>query len=96
MKRFSKAISSVIAVIIALAVVCPSAFAREFAPTIDTSNIGVNTQYKYDEADPSWLRQLTIKEDMLSSSGLINEEEREKIAVLNMETFSPELAKVYL
>ena len=74
MKRFSKAISSVIAVIIALAVVCPSAFAREFAPVIDTSNIGVNTQYKYDVADPSWLRQLTIKEDMLSSSGLINEE----------------------
>ena len=74
MKRFSKAISSVIAVIIALAVVCPSAFAREFAPVIDTSNIGVNTQYKYDEADPSWLRQLTIKEDMLSSSGLMSEE----------------------
>lgn len=28
--------------------------------------------------------------------GLISEEEREKIAVLNIETFSPELAKVYL
>ena len=74
MKKFSKAISSVIAVIIALAVVCPSAFAREFAPIINTNNIGVNTQYKYDEVDPSWLRQLTIKEDMLSSSGLMNEE----------------------
>ncbi|MBE6800808.1 MAG: hypothetical protein E7529_06350 [Ruminococcaceae bacterium] len=71
MKRF---FSSVFAVIIALAVVCPSAFAREFAPTIDATNIGVNTQYKYEENDPSWLRQLTIKEDMLSTSGLINEE----------------------
>ena len=32
----------------------------------------------------------------MQESGLISEEEREKIAVLNMETFSPELAKVYL
>ena len=29
-------------------------------------------------------------------NGLISEEEREKITVLNIETFSPELAKVYL
>ncbi len=71
MKKFSKTLLSVI---IALVFVCPSAFAREFAPTIDATNIGVNTQYKYEENDPSWLRQLTIKEDMLSSSGLINEE----------------------
>lgn len=69
-----KAISSVIAVIMALAVVCPSAFAREFAPVINTNNIGVNTQYKYEDVDPSWLRQLVIKEDMLSTSGLTNEE----------------------
>ena len=74
MKGFSKAFYSVIAVIIALAVVCPSAFAREFAPVIDTDNLGVNTQYKYDEVNPSWLRQLTIKEDMLSSNGLFKEE----------------------
>lgn len=32
----------------------------------------------------------------MQESGLINEEEREKISVLNIETFSPELAKVYL
>ena len=74
MNKYTKIISFIIAVVISATVLCPSAFAREFAPTIDTSNIGVNTQYKYDEADPSWLRQLTIKEDMLSSSGLINEE----------------------
>lgn len=74
MKSFSKVISSVIAVIMALAVVCPSAFAREFAPVIDATNIGVNTQYKYEENNPSWLRQLVIKEDMLSSNGLFKEE----------------------
>lgn len=32
----------------------------------------------------------------MQESGLISEEEREKIRVLNIETFSPELAKVYL
>ena len=29
-------------------------------------------------------------------NGLINGEERKKIAVLNIETFSPELAEVYM
>ena len=32
----------------------------------------------------------------MQESGLISEEEREKINVLNIEIFSPELAKVYL
>lgn len=32
----------------------------------------------------------------MQKNGLISEEEREKIAILNIETFSPELAKVYL
>lgn len=32
----------------------------------------------------------------MQENSLISEEEREKIAVLNIETFSPELAKVYL
>ena len=32
----------------------------------------------------------------MQEKGLISEEERGKIAVLNIETFSPELAKVYL
>ena len=39
------------------------------------------------------LAELLLKK--MQESGLINEE-REKIAVLNIETFSPELAKVYL
>ncbi len=74
MNKTLKFLSFIIAVICLVTVLCPSAFARDFAPTIDATNIGVNTQYKYEENDPSWLRQLTIKEDMLSSSGLINEE----------------------
>ncbi len=74
MKKFTKKLLSVFAVIMALAVVCPSAFARDFAPVIDATNIGVRTQYKYEENDPSWLRQLVIKEDMLSSNGLFKEE----------------------
>lgn len=74
MKKQSKVLSFILTVIVTLAVLCPSAFAREFAPVIDATNIGVQTQYKYEENDPSWLRQLTIKEDMLSSNGLMSEE----------------------
>ena len=40
------------------------------------------------------LAELLLKR--MQESGLISEEEREKIAVLNIETFSPELANVYL
>ena len=40
------------------------------------------------------MAELLLKK--MQESGLISEEEREKITVLNMETFSPELAKVYL
>lgn len=40
------------------------------------------------------LAELLLKK--MQERGLISEEEREKITVLNMETFSPELAKVYL
>lgn len=40
------------------------------------------------------LAELLLKK--MQESGLISEEEREKITVLNMETFSSELAKVYL
>ena len=32
----------------------------------------------------------------MQENGLISAEEREKITVLNIETFSPELAEVYL
>ncbi len=74
MKTKNKIVSFICALMLSFVVLCPSAFAREFAPVIDATNVGVNTQYKYEENDPSWLRQLVIKEDMLSSSGLMNEE----------------------
>lgn len=32
----------------------------------------------------------------MQENGLINQEERDKITLLNIETFSPELAKAYL
>lgn len=32
----------------------------------------------------------------MQESGLISQEERQKITLLNIETFSPELAKVYM
>lgn len=89
MKRLTKKLLSAFSVIMALAVVCPSAFAREFAPVLDATNIGVKTQYKYEENDPSWLRQLVIKEDMLSTSGLINEEILQPVCAYPYTTDAP-------
>ena len=40
------------------------------------------------------MAELLLKK--MQESGLISEEERDEIAVLNIETFSPELAKVYM
>ena len=40
------------------------------------------------------MAELLLKK--MQEKGLISQEEREKITVLNIETFSPELAKVYL
>lgn len=40
------------------------------------------------------MAELLLKK--MQEYGLISEEEREKIGILNIETFSPEFAKVYL
>ncbi|MGN1316645.1 MAG: hypothetical protein ACI4VW_06215 [Acutalibacteraceae bacterium] len=74
MKRMKKILVTMLCLLLNIAILCPSAFARDFAPVIDATNLGVNTQYKYEENDPSWLRQLVIKEDMLSTNGLMSEE----------------------
>ncbi len=74
MKKNRRLNCLMLTLILSITLLCPTAFAREFAPTVDTSNIGVNTQYKYDKNDPSWLRQLTIKEDMLSTEAFYTEE----------------------
>ena len=72
MKRNTKLISLLLLVVTFVTALMPSAFAKDFAIKFD-GNIGVNTQYAYSEPDPSWLRQLTVKEDMLSPGGIMNE-----------------------
>ncbi len=72
MKKSTKLLTAILAVATFVTAVMPSAFAKDFAPKIDT-NIGVNTQYAYSENDASWLRQLVVKEDMLSIGGIIEE-----------------------
>ncbi|MBQ8182932.1 MAG: cadherin-like beta sandwich domain-containing protein [Clostridia bacterium] len=73
MKKNVKIISFFLAVVLLFGGLSVSAFAKEFAPTIDISNPGIQTQYMYDENDPSWVRKLVIKEDMLSSEGIFTE-----------------------
>ncbi|MBO5895737.1 MAG: cadherin-like beta sandwich domain-containing protein [Clostridia bacterium] len=73
MKNVIRFLSVFLVAVILCAAMVPSVFAKDFAPKINASNIGVNTQYLYSENNVSWLRQLTIKEDMLSSSGILNE-----------------------
>ncbi len=74
MAKSMKILSLFIAMIISLTIFAPAVSAATFAPVIDATNIGVQTQYKYDENDPSWLRKLDIKEDMLSVEGLTSPE----------------------
>ncbi len=73
MKKSVKILSFFIAVIVIFGSLSISAFAKEFAPTIDISNPGIQTQYLYDSNDPSWVRKLVIKEDMLSTEGIFTE-----------------------
>lgn len=73
MKKSIKFLSFFLAVIVIFGSLSVSAFAKEFAPTIDISNPGIKTQYLYDTNDPSWVRKLVIKEDMLSSQGMFTE-----------------------
>lgn len=49
-----------------------SASAKKFAKKVNT-NLGVQTQYEYEANDPSWLRQLVVKENMLSVDGIVTE-----------------------
>ncbi len=73
MKKAFKITALFMTVILVVCAVCPAVFARDFAPVVDITNPGIQTQYAYEENDPSWLRKLTIKEDMLSTSGLFTE-----------------------
>ena len=73
MKRSIKLLTIILMVATFVTVMMPSAFAKDFAPKLST-NIGVNTQYAYSENEPSWLRQLAVKENMLSVGGIASEE----------------------
>lgn len=73
MKKLARLLSAVLVAILFCTAIVPSAFARDFAPKIDATNLGVQTQYAYSENNVSWIRKLVIKEDMLSSQGILNE-----------------------
>ena len=73
MKKLTRLLSIVLIAVLFCSTMIPSAFAKEFAPAFDYTNLGVQTQYKYSENNVSWIRKLIIKEDMLSSSGILNE-----------------------
>ncbi len=73
MRKVARLLSAVLVAVLLCTTMIPSAFAKDFAPKLNATNLGVNTQYLYSENNVSWLRQLTIKEDMLSSSGILNE-----------------------
>ena len=73
MKKSTKFLSFFLAVIVVFGSLSVSAFAKEFAPTFNISNPGIQTQYLYDANDPSWVRKLVVKEDMLSTQGIFTE-----------------------
>jgi len=73
LKKSTRFLSLILAVIVIFTSLSVSAFAKEFAPIFDISNPGIQTQYLYDENDPSWVRKLVIKEDMLSTEGIFTE-----------------------
>ena len=60
-------------IVLLLTILSTSAFAKDFAPKFDMSNPGLQTQYSYSENNVSWIRKLVVKEDMLSTEGIINE-----------------------
>lgn len=73
MNKFKRPLSLVFVVVIFATMLVPSAFAKDFAPKFDTTNLGVQTQYAYSENNVSWIRKLIIKEDMLSVEGIATE-----------------------
>ncbi len=70
MKEFRKIIALIIVVVSLISAMAPSALAKDFAPKLDATNIGVQTQYAYSENEPSWIRKVVIKEDLLSVEGI--------------------------
>ncbi len=73
MTKLRKSLALIIAVISFITALVPSAFAKDFAPKFDATNLGVQTQYAYSENNVSWIRKLVVKEDLLSVEGIATE-----------------------
>lgn len=72
MKLKHRVIAAILAVITCSSIFTLSVSAKKFAKQINT-NLGISTQYAYEENNPSWLRKFIIKENMLSVDGIITE-----------------------
>ena len=72
MKLTHRILAGFLSFLVMASTVIVSASAKKFASQINT-NLGVQTQYAYEENNPSWLRQLTVKENMLSVDGIVTE-----------------------
>ncbi len=73
MKKSCKILIFLLTAVVLITATVPYAFAKDFAPKLDSANIGMQTQYAYSEKNVSWLRKLVIKEDMLSPEGIATE-----------------------
>ena len=72
MKLTHRVLAAALALATCFSVFTVTASAKKFAKKINT-NLGVQTQYEYEENNPSWLRQLIVKENMLSVDGIVTE-----------------------
>ncbi|MBE6747936.1 MAG: cadherin-like beta sandwich domain-containing protein [Ruminococcaceae bacterium] len=88
MKLKYRVIAGLLAVITCFSVLTVSVSAKKFAKNIDT-NVGFLTQYAYEENDPSWLRQLYVKENMLSVEGIVTEKPLHPVAAYPYRTDAP-------
>ena len=72
MKLKHRIIAAILVVASCFSIFTVTASAKKFAKKINT-NIGVSTQYAYENNNPSWLRKLIVKENMLSVDGIVTE-----------------------
>ena len=72
MKLTHRIFAALLAIITTLSCLTVIASAKKFAKKVNT-NLGVKTQYEYETNNPSWLRQLIVKENMLSVDGIVTE-----------------------
>jgi hypothetical protein len=72
MKLTHRVLAAALALATCFSVFTVTASAKKFAKKINT-NLGVQTQYEYESNNPSWLRKLLVKENMLSVDGIVTE-----------------------